>query len=78
MATKLVKELKVGDRIKIADPDGTAEITGREPSKLFHASGGCWRLDMSLTGGPHKGERIKDQHHPGDDAVELAEDAEVA
>lgn len=69
MHTKLIKDLNVGDIVQISEPEGTARITAKKPSRLFHASGGCFRLDMRLESGPHQGHEVKDQHHPGDDAV---------
>lgn len=72
MQTKLIKELACGDKVKVNDPDGAAVITAKGRSRLFQASGGCFRLDMRIVDGPNKGQEITDQHHPGDDAVELA------
>lgn len=69
MHTKLIKDLKIGDVVQISEPDGTARITAKERSRLFRASGGCFRLDMTIESGPNKGKQITDQHHPGDDAV---------
>lgn len=73
---KAIKELKVGDIVCVSDPDGHARITRKERSRLFHASGGCWAMDLLITKGPNKGKTITDQHHPGDDHVEVPE-AEV-
>lgn len=76
MTTKLVKDLQVGDRVHISEPEGTAIVKLKEHSQLFRASGGCFRLDMKLDSGPHKGEWIKDQHHGGDEEIVLAPKAE--
>ena len=73
--TKLVKDLNIGDRVHISEPEGTAIIQLKERSRLFQASGGCFRLDMQLDTGPHKGEWIKDQHHGGDEEIVMAERA---
>ena len=67
--TKLIKDLKVGDRVGVKDPEGVAEITRVERSRLFQAAGGCFRLDWKIVEGPHKGKRIEDQHHAGDDRI---------
>lgn len=73
MQTKLVKDLIVGDRVMIIEPDAEARIVAKERSRLFSASGGCFRLDMKVESGPHKGQSINDQHHPGDDAVQIVQ-----
>jgi hypothetical protein len=73
MARKAVKDLVIGDRVPLREPDGIAVISRKEKSPLFHAPGGCWRLDFKVVDGPHKGETIKDQHHPGEDEVEIVE-----
>lgn len=73
MKTKLIKDLEVGNRVVVDDPPAVARITAKERSRLFQASGGCFRLDAHIMTGPNKGKNITDQHHPGDDAVRLAE-----
>ena len=73
MQTKLIKDLAVGDRVLVDDPSAIARITAKERSRLFRASGGCFRLDAHIESGPNKGKNITDQHHPGDDAVQLSE-----
>jgi len=70
--SKPVKELFIGDRVRIVEPDGIAEVTHIERSRLFQAAGGCFRLDMKIIGGPNKGQRIRDQHHGGEEEIELA------
>lgn len=67
----LVKDLKAGDRVCLSEPDGVAVITDKQRSRLFQAAGGCWRLDMKVVEGPHVGKRISDQHHPGEEEIEV-------
>ena len=78
METKLVKDLQVGDRVVIKDPDGVGEIVSKERSKLFQASGGCWAMDIRVIEGPNKGKKITDQHHAGDMEVEIPGKSEQA
>lgn len=72
MERKLIKDLECGDRVALKEPNGVAVVTRKERSKLFQAMGGCFRLDFKVVEGPHVGEKIKDQHHPGLSEVELA------
>ncbi len=72
MARKAIKDLAIGDRVTLLEPSGVAVVALKEKSRLFHSPGGCWRFDFRIVDGPHKGETLKDQHHPGDDEVELA------
>lgn len=71
MTTKLIKDLVVGDVVALKEPEGKARVSFKESSRLFRAEGGCWRFDFTVIEGPHKGERIKDQHHVGADSVEV-------
>lgn len=64
-----IKKLKVGDTIELAEPEGAGRIISFQRSRLFNANGGCWRLDIKITDGEHKGEWIRDQHYPGDNEV---------
>ena len=73
MKTKLIKDLAIGDRVMVDDPPAIARLTAKERSRLFRASGGCFRLDLAIETGPNKGKKITDQHHPGDDAVQLSQ-----
>ncbi len=70
--TKAVRDLVPGDRVRLKDPEGIARIRHVEKSRLFRSPGGCFRIDMTVVDGPHKGEQINDQHHAGDDELELA------
>jgi hypothetical protein len=72
MATKAVKDLMVGDVVRLVEPEGAARITRKEKSRLFTASGGCFALWLRVTAGPDKGATVRDQHHAGDTEVELA------
>lgn len=72
METKSVKEIKVGDRIAVTEPEATAVVMRKESSKIFRSVEGCFRLDVKLETGPHAGEWIKDQHLPALMEVELA------
>lgn len=72
METKLVKDLQIGDRVAIKDPDGVGEIRSKERSRLFQASGGCYAMDIRVIEGPNAGKTIRDQHHAGDMEVEIA------
>lgn len=74
MKTKAIKDIVVGDIVVVSDPAGEARVTKKERSKLFHAAGGCWALDLAITKGPNKGKSIKDQHHPGESHVEIPEE----
>ena len=71
MKTKLVKDIAVGDIVKVVEPDGTARVTSIAKSRLFRAEGGCFRLDLMIKSGPNKGKTIKDQHHAGLCAIEV-------
>lgn len=70
--TKLVRDLEIGDRVVLVEPMGVGRVSLKERSRLFQGSGGCWRLDFKVIDGPHKGETIRDQHHPGDCSAEIA------
>lgn len=74
MTTKLIKNLKHGDRLEMIDPDGIAVVQRITTSKIFRASGGCWALDLRFVAGEHKGKTQRDQHYPGDTEVHLASD----
>lgn len=53
--TKRVADLTVGDLVLLNDPDGVGRILSKGPSRLFKAEGGCFRLDVRVTDGPHRG-----------------------
>lgn len=71
MATRSVKDLRAGDLVKLTDPAGIARVRRIEPSRLFKSPGGCFRLDLTVTSGPHKGQQINDQHHGGFQIIEM-------
>ena len=71
MVTKLIRDLQTGDVVKIVEPEGKARVSHIERSRLFQAVGGCFRIDLTVTDGPHKGEKIRDQHHSGSQEIEL-------
>ena len=73
MKTKAIKDLEIGDEVRLVDPEERARITNKGRSRLFNAVGGCFRLDMLVIGGPNKGQKIRNQHHAGEEQVELAE-----
>ena len=71
MNTKFVKHLKVGDRVRVQDPEGVGKVVYVGPSQLFTASGGCFRIDADLVAGPNAGKSVWGQHLPGDAEVEV-------
>jgi hypothetical protein len=72
MATKQVKLLSEGDVVKLTDPEGAAKVSKIGTSGIFEADGGAFLLDLTVTDGPHKGEKMKSQLYAGNDSVELA------
>lgn len=75
MESKLVKDLSVGDRVMLREPDGVARITKKERNYLFEAAGKCWALDLKIESGPNKGQTLKDQVHAGLTRIEVPEAA---
>jgi len=74
MSMKAVKDLQIGDRLVLTEPDGIGQITRKERSGLFIAEGGCWQLEWKVIDGAHKGETVKDQHHGGAMGVNVVDD----
>lgn len=56
--------VEVGDVIMTEQGD-KARVTLKEKSKIFRGGGGCWKFNVVLIDGEHKGESITDQHFTG-------------
>lgn len=70
-ATKAIRELKLGDRVVLRDPDGVAEVSKMVKNGIFESPGGAWDLSVRVVSGPHKGQRMT-QLVSGENHIELA------
>ena len=71
MEAKQIKELVAGDRVRIINPDGVAEVENIEPHPVRKADGGCFLIDLLVVDGADKGCRLN-KVHAGIDKVALA------
>ena len=70
MPKKPVKDLEIGDKVKLHKPDGIGMVGKIAKSNLFKAEGGCFCIDVKIIGGPNAGKWIRDQHLAGIAEVE--------